>query len=104
MGWLGERLGQFKTPAVAERRNLGERRDDLRRIDFGNNHARLGAGFRENAAPRIDHERMAERFSPAFMAAALRRGENETTVFDGTRAKEHMPMRLAGLSGKGRRD
>ena len=104
MSWLGERLGQFKTPAMAERRNFGARGDDLRRIDFGNNHARLGAGFREDASPRIDHERMAERFPPAFVAAALRRGENETAVFDGTRAEEHMPVRLAGLSGKGRRD
>ena len=56
MGRLGKRLGQFKTPAVAERRNLGARGDDLCRIDLGNNHAWFGAGLRENASPRIDHE------------------------------------------------
>src|SRR5271156_3473215 len=39
---------------------------------------------------------------PALVGAALRRGKHETTILDRARAQQHMPVRLAGLLGKGR--
>src|SRR4029450_4243082 len=45
---------------------------------------------------------MTECLAPALMLAALRGREHETTVLDGARANEHMPVRFAGLAGKRR--
>ena len=70
----------------------------------GQHHARLGAAFGEDAAPGIDHQRMAEGLAAVLVLAALRRREHEGAVLDRARADEHMPMRLAGLSGEGRRN
>ncbi len=74
------------------------------RIDLGDQHARFGAAFGEDAAPRIDHERMAEGLAAVLMPAALRSGEHEAAVFDRAGAQQHVPMRFAGLAGECRRD
>ena len=71
---------------------------DLGRIDFGDHHARFGAAFGKDAAPRIDDQRMAEGVAAVLVPAALRRGEDEATIFDGARPLQDMPVRLAGLA------
>ena len=53
------------------------RRRDLGRIDLGEDHAGLGAAFGEDAAPRVDHQRMAERLAAVLVLAALRGREHE---------------------------
>ena len=80
------------------------RRGDFGRIDLGHDHAGLGAAFGEDAAPRIDHQRMAEGLAAVLVLAALRRREHEAAVLDGARAHQHMPVRFAGLPGEGGRD
>ena len=71
-------------------------------VDLGDHDAGLGAAFGQNAAPRIDNQRMAEGFAPVLVLAALRGGEHKATVLDGARAHQHVPMRFAGLLGEGR--
>ncbi len=47
---------------------------------------------------------MAESFAAVLVPAPLRSGEYEAAVFDRAGALQNMPMRFAGLPGKGRRD
>ena len=46
-------------------------------------HARLGAALGNDLAPRIDHQRVAERVAAVLVPAALGRGEHEAAVLDG---------------------
>ncbi len=46
---------------------------------------------------------MAVGLAPAFMLAALGRGQHEAAGFDGARPQQHMPMGLAGDAGEGGR-
>ena len=57
---LGHRLDDLEAPAVMQRGNPRTRGGNLRRIDVGEDEARLGAALGEDLAPRIDDERMAE--------------------------------------------
>src|ERR1700722_3033031 len=103
VGRLGHRLDPFEAPAVTERRNPCPRRHNLGRIDFSHHDTRLGAALGENAAPRIDDQRMAESVAAVFVPATLCRGEAEPAVFERAGALQDVPMRLASLSGEGRR-
>ena len=87
---------------MLQRRHAGPRGGDLGRIDLGHHHAGLGAAFGDDAAPRIDHQRMAEGLAAVLVLAALRRGEHVAAVLDGAGAHQHVPVRLAGLLGEGR--
>ena len=69
-----------------------------------NDHAGLGAALGDDAAPRIDHQRMAEGLAAVLVLAALRGREHVAAVLDGAGAHQHVPVRLAGLPGEGRRD
>ena len=104
MGRLGQRFNHLEAAAVLQRRHPAARLGDLRRIDLGEDHAGLGAAFGNDAAPRIDHQRMAERLALVLMQAALRGRQHIAAVLDSARAIEYMPVRLAGLPGEGRGD
>src|SRR5947208_11550026 len=47
---------------------------------------------------------MTESIAAVLMPAALRGGKHEAAVLDRACANEHVPMRLAGLLGEGRRN
>ena len=95
---LRHRLDDLEAPAMLQRRDARARGGDFGRIDLGHDHARLGAAFGEDAAPRIDDQRMAEGLAAVLVRAALRGREHEAAVLDGARAHQHVPMRLAGLA------
>ena len=99
---IGSRISK-RRPCCSEGMRAARRRD-FGRIDVGEHDARLGAAFGEDAAPRIDHQRMAEGLAAVLVLAALRGGEHEAAVLDRARAHQHMPMRLAGLARERRRD
>ncbi len=101
---LRHRLDDLEAPAVLQRGDSRARGRDLGRIDLGQDHARLGAAFGEDAAPGVDDERMAEGLAAVLVLAALRGREHEAAVLDRAGAHQHMPMRLAGLLGEGRGD
>ena len=75
----------------------------LRGIDLGEEHAGLDAALGKNLAPGGDDQRMAVGLALVLVHAALRRGEDEAAGLDGAGAQQRVPMRLAGLSGEGRR-
>ena len=101
---LRHRLDHLEAAAVLQRRHAAARGRHFGRIDLGQDDARLGAALGEDAAPGIDHQRMAEGLAAVLVLAALRRREHEAAVLDGAGAIEHMPVRLAGLPGEGGRD
>src|SRR6185436_2608486 len=76
---------------------------DLRGIDLSEEHAGLDAALGENLAPGGDDQRMAEGLTLVLVHTALRRREDEAARLDGAGAQQRVPMRLAGLSGEGRR-
>jgi hypothetical protein len=53
---LRQRLNDFKTPAVLQRRNTRACADYFRRIDLGHDDPRLGATFRNDAPPRVNDQ------------------------------------------------
>src|SRR6516162_1185575 len=97
VGRLGQRFNEFETTPVMERRNSAACRDDLGWVDLCHDHARLGAALGQNAAPRVDDERMAVCLAAVFVLAALGGGEHEAAIFDGTCALQNMPVCFAGL-------
>ena len=73
-----------------------------RGVDLGDDDAGLVmVGLGDDAAPRIDDQRMAIGLAAVLMHAALRGGDHEGAVLDGAGAQQHVPVRLAGLAGEG---
>ena len=70
---LGKRLDNLETAAVLQRRYFSARFGHLRGIDLGDDEARFGIGFGQDAAPRIDDQRMAEGLAAVLVLAALGR-------------------------------
>ena len=101
---FGERLDQFKAPAVMQRRYPLPRGGDFRWVDLRHHEAGLGAALGQNATPRIDDQGMPKSLAAIFVLAALRGGENKAAVFDRAGALQHVPMCFAGLPGKGGRN
>src|SRR6185312_7473538 len=78
--------------------NLGACGKRLRRIDFSNDNARfVMRGLGKYSAPWVDDQRMAVGLAAVLMHAPLRGRDDESAVFDGARAQQDMPVRLAGL-------
>ena len=101
-GWWG-RLDQLEAATVIQRRHASARHGNLRRIDLGEDHARLGAAFGDDPAPRIDHQRMAEGVAPVLVPTALGGREHEAAVLDGAGAQQCLPVCAPGRAGEGRR-
>ncbi len=80
---FGHRLDQFKAPAVVQRRNFGACRCNFGRIDLSHHYTWLGTTLREDAAPRIDDQRMAECLTSALVLAALCGRKHKTAVLNG---------------------
>ena len=87
---LRHRFEHLEAPPVLERRNLGARGGDRRRIDLRKDHAGLLAALGDDLAPRIDHDRMAERLAAVLVRAALRADPDLI---------HHSEMLLAGAIG-----
>ena len=66
---FGERLDQFKAPAMVQRRNPLPRGGDLGWVDLRHHDGRLGATLGHNATPRIDDQGMPESLAAVFMPA-----------------------------------
>src|ERR1700677_4666893 len=96
------RLDDLEAPPMLERRDPGAGGSHRGRIDFRHHNARLGFALGENTAPWVDHDGVTERIAAVLMMAALGRRQHETTILDGARAVEDMPMGVAGLVGEGR--
>src|ERR1700759_913137 len=96
MSWLGNRLDQLKAPAMLQRGNARAHRRHQRRIDLSHDHAGLATAFGDDAAPRIDHDRVAVCVAAMLVPPTLGRRKNETAVFDRACARQNMPVGLAG--------
>ena len=89
---------------VFERRNTAAHLYHVGKVDIGVDHAGLGASIGKNFTPGIDDQRMSVGIALVAMVPALIRCEHVAPGFDGTRAHQGMPVRLAGGLGKGSRD
>src|SRR6266576_5330761 len=94
-------VGDAEAPAVLQRRHRPARGLDLRRIDLRQENAGLYAALGEHLAPGRNDQRVAIGLALVLMHATLGCGEHEAAVLDGAGAQQGVPMRLAGLSGKG---
>ena len=73
-------------------------------IRTGGRIAVIGGGLGHDLAPGRDNQRMAIGAAAVRMGAALCGGDDEAAGFNGTRTKQHMPVRFAAVEGKGRWD
>ncbi|CWQ54154.1 oxidoreductase [Neisseria meningitidis] len=64
-------------------------------IDVCRNNAFALGQYVQHVAPRIDNHAVSERAPSVFVQTALCRRHDVTLVFDGTRAQQQLPMRLA---------
>ena len=83
---------------MMQRGNFCTRGRDFGWIDRGEHHAGLGPALGEDAAPRIDDERMAKGLAPVLVLAGLR-GANTKQPFSIARARNSIasaPGRSAG--------
>src|ERR1700730_3666790 len=74
-----------------------------RGIHVADDNAGSGLQLGDNQAPWIDENAVAEGTATVGMHSALRRGKDIALVLDGTRAKQHMPMRRPGYHRECRR-
>src|SRR5262245_61727955 len=61
----------------------------------------MNAAFGKDLTPRRYDQAVAIGFPTALVPARLRGGQDKAAVFDGPRAKQHVPVRLAGGPGEG---
>src|SRR6266508_6895390 len=105
---LHHRLDHLEPAAMLERWKTRAGGGDLRRVDIGEDDARLGVALGKNAALVIHHERMAVGLPPVFMLAALGGGEHERSRLDRARARSRRdrscspPPRAASMKTGGR--
>lgn len=88
---------------MLKRRDLPPGRRDFRRINLGQNEARMVIAIAKHLSPWIDNQSMAEGLPPP-VASTLGRRKNIGPVFNGPGTKQCMPMRLSGNARKGGRD
>src|SRR6185295_4574629 len=74
------------------------------KVEIRKDHAGLLACLGKNLAPGRDDDTVTEGRAAVLVQAALGRCEHEGAGLDGAGARQDMPMRLAGLLGKGGRD
>ena len=94
-GATSARLRQSEGPRMLQRRDSGPGARNLCAVDVGPDDPWLFAGFGENVTPRRDHQCMAVCLPAAFVAAALRRRQNETAGFDRPCPQKNVPVGLA---------
>src|SRR6185437_14257117 len=100
----GERLSrsrQAEGAVMVEAGDLAPRLLGPFRIDLGSDDTRIRAAFRQDFTPRADNQAVTIGTPAVGVQAALRRGDHEGAILNRPRAKQHMPVRLAGGFGKG---